>query len=32
MDLAPDCYGGFVHAPTKDSQRALAALTHSERQ
>lgn len=32
MDLAADCYGGFVHALTRDSQRALAVLTHSEGQ
>lgn len=30
MDLAPDCYGGFIHALTRDSQQALDALTHEK--
>lgn len=32
MDLAPDCYGGFVRALTRDSRPALASLAPFERQ
>lgn len=32
MDLAPDCYGGFFRALTRDSRPALASLAPFERQ